>query len=108
MSTPTLRRSRFKRGRDRTLDDGAGDLHAELALLQEENRRLKSRGAPDLATMMDRIRRAPQASDDPVDEAAAMLAESLVIRESLVELCRELRRASTELEARLLAVGGNA
>jgi hypothetical protein len=108
MSTPTLRPSRFKRGRERAQDESTSDLHAELVLLQEENRRLKTRGAPDLATMMDRIRRAPEASDDPIDEAAAMLAENLVIRESLVELCRELRRASTELEARLLAVGGNA
>ena len=108
MSTPTLRRSRFKRGRERAQDDGTSDLHAELVLLQEENRRLKTHGGPDLATMMDRIRRAPEAADDPVDEATATLAESLVVRESLVELCRELRRASTELEARLLALGGNA
>lgn len=108
MSTQTIRRSRFKRGRERVQDDGTTELHAELVLLQEENRRLKTREAPDLATIMDRIRRAPEASDDPVDEAAAMLAENLVIRESLMELCRELRRASTELEARLLAVGGDA
>ncbi|WP_028060027.1 hypothetical protein [Candidatus Solirubrobacter pratensis] len=108
MSTQTLRRSRFKRGRGRARQDTTSDLQAELALLQEENRQLKTRGAPDLATMMDRIRRAPEAVEDPLDEAAAMLAENLVIRESLVELCRELRRASAELEARLLAVGGDA
>lgn len=108
MSTETLRRSRFKRGRERQPDDATSDLHAELALLQEENRRLKTRGAPDLATMMDRLRRAPEAAADPLDDAAAMLAENLVIRESLVELCREMRRASKELEARLLRVGGDA
>jgi hypothetical protein len=108
MSTETLRRNRFKRGRERRQDDATSDLHAELALLQDENLRLKTGGAPDLATMMDRIRQAPEAADDPLDEAAAMLAENLVIRESLVELCRDMRRASAELEARLLRVGGDA
>jgi hypothetical protein len=108
MSTETLRRNRFRRGREREPDDATSDLHAELALLQEENLRLKTGGAPDLATMMERIRRAPEAADDPLDEAAAVLAENLVIRESLVELCRELRGASTELAARLRRVGGDA
>jgi hypothetical protein len=87
--------------------ESASDLHTELVLLREENQRLRAAGdaAPDLATMLERIRRVPSPpGEDPVDEAAAMLVQDMVIRESLVEICRMLRRTSTELEAQLLRV----
>ena len=107
MSTnPTLRR--FKRNGAASQDDSTSDLQAELVLLREENQRLRTAGdaSPDLSTMIDRIRRAPTGpGEDPLDEAAAMLAQDLVIRESLVEICRMLRRTSSELEAQLLRVG---
>jgi len=109
----TLRRNRLKRagagaGAER---DAATDLHAELALLREENQRLRSTdgGAPDLEALIERVRQTPQRTGaDPLDEAAELLAESLMVRETVVEICRTLRRTSTELEARLLRTGADA
>jgi hypothetical protein len=113
MSTiPTLRMNRrFKRVANGGKPDATSDLHAELVLLREENQRLRTAGgrSPDLATLIERVRRAPVGpGEDPTDEAAAMLAQDLVIRESLVEICRSLRRATTELEEQLLRVGVDA
>ena len=107
----TLRRNRLKRAGTGTTPDAANDLHAELVLLREENQRLRTAdgGAPDLEALIERVRQTPERTvEDPLDEAAELLAESLMIRETVVEICRTLRRTSTELEARLLRTGADA
>ncbi|HWK30003.1 MAG TPA: hypothetical protein VNS09_25765 [Solirubrobacter sp.] len=89
-----------RRRPDATQPEVPSDLNAELLLLREENRRLKAiDGRADLVRLVDRT----SASDD-ADDAASLLAECLLARESLLEACRSLRTLSAELEARLQRV----
>jgi hypothetical protein len=44
-------------------------------------------------------------AEDAADEAAEMLAEVSVMRESLLEVCEELNRAMDLVRARLLDLG---
>jgi len=88
-------------------------LHAEVVLLREENARL--RGAPDqradLARLLGRARALP---DDPADrsslgdDAAQLLVDGLVIRESLFEICEEIELAMAAFAARLEALASPA
>ena len=83
-------------------------LRAELLLLREENARLKAaphRG-PDVGTLLGQARTVAgvQADHEVADETARLLVEGLVIRESLLELCRELERAMVAFQARLNAL----
>jgi hypothetical protein len=98
MSTALEALRRRHAGAARATDPGT-DAQAELALLREENRRLEAQlGRPaDLAQLMSRVRLA----QDPVDEAAGLLADDLVVRESLLEVTRELQRVLADVEARL-------
>jgi hypothetical protein len=94
-------------------------LHAEVLLLREENARL--RGAQhqraELARLLGRARALPDTASDTAgdtdtdtlgDEAAQMLIDGLVIRESLLELCEEIERAMVGFGARLEALASPA
>ena len=113
--TPRGRR-RFRRVAG-TLDDdgrpGAGDpldsVHAELVLLREENARLKAaqHRRADVGRLLDRARSLPAATADSggaSDDTAQLLFDGLVIRESLLEICREIERAMVAFEAKLDAL----
>ena len=91
--------------------ESLGALRAELVLLREENARLKAAGhqEPDLGALLDRARSLPAGgagADDRADEAAQLLVEGMVMRESLLGLCQEIGRSMAALEARLAALGG--
>jgi hypothetical protein len=85
-------------------------LEAELVLLREENARLKLAGhreRPDLAGLLGQARAIGEpASDDDsaTDETTQMLVEALVIRESLMEICRALERSMVTYQAKLNAL----
>jgi hypothetical protein len=81
-------------------------LEAELLLLQEENARLKAglHGEAELETLLARARALPGDTVEPADaddDAAQLLAETLVIREILLELCREIQRSVSALADQL-------
>jgi hypothetical protein len=110
-------RRRFRRGRALLLDapgvDHAAALEAELVLLREENARL--RGAQhqraDVARLLARAR-SPLSAEairaSLSDDAAQMLVDGLVIRESLLEICAEIERSMVAFEARLTALASAA
>ena len=113
--TPRGRR-RFRRTPG-TLDDdgraGAGEplasIHAELVLLREENARLKAaqHRRADISRLLDRARSLPAAAADSggaSDDTAQLLFDGLVIRESLLVICREIERAMVAFEAKLDAL----
>jgi len=113
--TPRPRR-RFRRVAGTLEDDGrpgAGDpldsIHAELVLLREENARLKAaqHRRADVGRLLDRARSLPAATADSggaSDDTAQLLFDGLVIRESLLEICREIERAMVAFEAKLDAL----
>ena len=113
--TPRGRR-RFRRVAGTLEDDGrpgAGDpldsVHAELVLLREENARLKAaqHRRADVGRLLDRARSLPSATADSEgagDDTAQLLFDGLVIRESLLEICREIERAMVAFEAKLDAL----
>jgi len=113
--TPRGRR-RFRRVAGTLEDDGrpgAGDpldsVHAELVLLREENARLKAaqHRRADVGRLLDRARSLSAATADSggaSDDTAQLLFDGLVIRESLLEICREIERAMVAFEAKLDAL----
>jgi hypothetical protein len=113
--TPRGRR-RFRRVAGTLEDDGrpgAGDpldsVHAELVLLREENARLKAaqHRRADVSRLLERARSLPSAASDrdgTSDDTAQLLFDGLVIRESLLEICREIERSMVAFEAKLDAL----
>ena len=112
-------RRRFRRPGPLPGDEttGAGDLlasvHAELVLLREENARLKAaqHRRADVSRLLDRARSLPTAAadrDGASDDTAQLLFDGLVIRESLLEICREIERAMVAFEAKLEALASAA
>ena len=92
-------------------DDSLAELHTELVLLREENARLKTaeHKGPDIEGLLARARMlsAARVDDDSVaDETTRIFVEGLVIRESLLEICRQIERAMISFEARLRALPG--
>jgi hypothetical protein len=92
-------------------DESLSELHAELVLLREENARLKAaeHKGPDIDGLLIRARSLSAARDDDAglaDESQRVLVEGLVIRESLLEICRQIERAMGSFEARLRALPG--
>jgi hypothetical protein len=84
-------------------------VHAELVLLREENARLKAaqHRRADVGRLLDRARSLPTAASDrdgASDDTAQLLFDGLVIRESLLEICREIERAMVAFEAKLDAL----
>jgi hypothetical protein len=103
---PFRRRSR----KLRVVPDNDGDplatVQAELTLLREENARLKAEKyrRPDLGTVLEQARAIgePGAAGETADEAAQLLADGLMLRETLLKVCREMNQSMLALEARLL------
>jgi hypothetical protein len=111
---PAPSRRRFIAGR-RAADRWApgadpASLEAEIVLLREENARLKLAGfheRPDLAGLLERARAVGESAtdhDSATDETTDMLVEALVIRESLLEICRALERSMVAYQAKLNAL----
>lgn len=103
-------RRRFRRHDDGPpVGEGAAlmALHAELVLLREENARLKAaeHELPGLGSLMRRVKAlscaGPSMGEEIGDEAAHMLAETLVLRESMLEASQEIRRSLEAVERRL-------
>jgi hypothetical protein len=114
-------RARRRFGRMGSLSDderaGLGEpvasMHAELLLLREENARLKAaqHRRADVSRLLDRARSLPTAAadrDGASDDTAQLLFDGLVIRESLLEICREIERAMVAFEAKLDALASAA
>ena len=112
---PTRGRRRFRRVGPLAVDDRGGvgeslaSVHAELVLLREENARLKAaqHRRADVSRLLERARSLPSAAadrDGTSDDTAQLLFDGLVIRESLLEICREIERAMVAFEAKLDAL----
>ena len=110
--TPSLRgRRRFRRpgsarGANPATADTLQQALAELALLREENARLSAAAhePASLGRLVARTRAlaaAPENGDDDGDDAAQMLIDGLVLRESLLDVCGELERSIVAVKARL-------
>src|SRR4051794_39537696 len=100
----TSRRGRFERpeGTARGADDSRAALEAEVVLLREENARLKARGGAHESLERTRSLRSDEVEPGNLaDDTAQMVVEGLVIRESLIEICREIERSMMIFEARL-------
>lgn len=105
-------RRRFGRRKEDAAGHGAealAALHAEVLLLREENARLKAaRHQPvDLEGVVGRARALVDDQLDrgnEADDAEQLLVDSMVIRESLLEICQEIERSMVAFEARLAAL----
>jgi hypothetical protein len=108
-------RRRCRRAGPLAVDDRSGmgeslaSVHAELVLLREENARLKAaqHRRADVSRLLERARSLPSAANDrdgTSDDTAQLLFDGLVIRESLLEICREIERAMVAFEAKLDAL----
>jgi hypothetical protein len=112
---PPRTRRRFLRSRQSDGDDAAdieeiASLHAEVVLLREENARLKAaqHRRADVGRLLGRARALPSAETDGQrleDDAAQLLVDGLVVRESLLEICDEIERSMVAFTARLSALG---
>ena len=111
-SSEARRRSllRFAGRRSEGVDAAAlAELEAELALLREENARLKvERHQPtDSGQVVDRMRalvEQAETTEQTADDAWHSLTEALVLRETLLDVCREVASAMGALERRLSAI----
>ena len=87
-----------------SLDDEA-ELRLQLMLLREENARLKAarHQPPSPGTVIDRVRMlsTPATEAEQADDAWSVLADCLVIRESLDQACVEIQRAISSVRDRL-------
>jgi hypothetical protein len=90
-----------------------GELEMELALLREENARLKveQHRPPDTGRIIEHMRRLEQSSDlERVQEAGARdgtaqtVAECMSMRDGLAEACGEVQQAMQSIRARLGAL----
>lgn len=103
------RRRRLKRmparGTNAAQAESLQEARAELALLREENARLSAavHEPANLGRLVARARALAAAQDgrDGGDEVAQMLIDGVVLRESLLEVCRELERSIAAVKARL-------
>ena len=92
-------------------DESLTELRSELVLLREENARLKAAEHPGPAREglppRGRARAGARAADAGMAaETTKVLVEGLVIRESLLEICRQIERVMVSFEARLRALPG--
>jgi hypothetical protein len=84
-------------------------VRAELLLLREENARLKAaqHQRPDVSRLIGRARALAAAEldrDSVSDDVEQLLVEGLLIRESLLEICREVERTMVAFEGKLHAL----
>jgi uncharacterized protein YhdP len=106
-------RTRLGRGsRARPTDDDQGmeTLQAEIALLREENARLKAdeHQLPGLGTLLAHARALPSAIDgraETTDEAAEMLVETMVIRQALLDACAQIELSMAAVKTKLDGLG---
>ncbi len=95
---------------------GGGELEAELALLREENARLKvERHRPaDAGHVIERMRSLrqdafaqPDGEPREAAEGAQAIAECLAVREGLMDACQEAQQAMRGIRGRLEALTGD-
>jgi hypothetical protein len=92
-------------------DDGYLErIEAELALLREENARLRFERAqrPDAGALIERLRdlsAAQPPDEDHRDAAWHLIGEALVMREVLVDVCKEIGQTTITLQTRLSNLG---
>jgi hypothetical protein len=91
-----------------------GELEAEIALLREENARLKvERHRPaDAGHVIERMRSirpesATARHDGEGVPPAQLIAECLAVRNGLMEACQEVQRAMQGIRGRLGALAGD-
>lgn len=100
--------SLFQRGRDyESASVGTDHEASELALLREENAylRMKLAAKPNVSRAVEAINGLnAHAPEGTTDDGWNVLVESLVIRDTLIDACRELVSATNQLEGRLLAL----
>jgi hypothetical protein len=93
------------------VDDGYVErMETELALLREENARLRVERVqrPDAAALIERLRALSSlhpGSEDHRDEAWHLVGEALVMREVLVDVCKEIGQTAITLQTRLGTIG---
>jgi hypothetical protein len=105
-----FRRFRSIGGRSGADDGYVERLEAELALLREENARLRFERAqrPDAGSMVERLRALSAAQppdEDHRDAAWHLVGEALVMREVLVDVCKEIGQTTITLQTRLSDLG---
>jgi hypothetical protein len=84
-------------------------LEVDALLLREENARLrvKLEASPDTGRVIERLRALPapsgqaSAQPDPAEDAWQMLTEVIVMRNSLIDVCREIGQVMRDLETSL-------
>jgi hypothetical protein len=115
--TPSLggrrrfRRRASARGAHPAQADSLQEALAELALLREENARLSAAAhePASLGRLVARTRALAVARNDgdgdDGDDAAQMLIDGVVLRESLLDVCGELERSIAAVKARLDGFG---
>lgn len=84
-------------------------MEAELALLREENARLRFERAqrPDAGPMIDKLRSlsgTQNVNEDEHDEAWHLIGEALVMRDVLIDVCKEIGQTAITLQTRLSAL----
>jgi hypothetical protein len=83
-------------------------LEADALLLREENARLrvKLEASPDMGRVIERLRAVPTPSPqpDPAEDAWQMLTEVIVMRNSLIDICREIGQVMGNLGESLEAL----
>jgi len=84
-------------------------VESELVLLREENARLRLERAqrPDAGSMIERLKTlsADQSPNhDHRDEAWHLVSEALVMRDVLIDVCKEIGQTTITLQTRLSAL----
>jgi hypothetical protein len=102
---------RFRSSAGRTAGDAGylESIQTELVLLREENARLRFQRAqpPDADSMIERLKALSVASpsEDHRDEAWHLVGEALVMREVLIDVCKEIGQTMITLQTRLSELG---
>jgi hypothetical protein len=100
-----LRRLRFTSRRPQERNGELDALQADALLLREENAslRVKLERSPDAGSVIERVRTvsASLTHGDGEDDAMQLYSEAIVMRNTLMEVCREIGQAMVSLEARL-------
>ena len=99
-------RPRAVRGPEGGAGQSLDEALAELVLLREENARLTAAAhePPNLGRVVARLRSLAgerKGHDEDGDDVAQMLVNGVVLRESLLEVCRELERSIAAIRASL-------
>lgn len=104
--THPFKRFRSIRGQSGTDAGYVERIEAELVLLREENARLRMERAqrPDAGPMIDRLKSLSAAQppdEDQRDQAWHLIGEALVMREVLIDVCKEIGKTTITLQTRL-------